>query len=607
MQEMDYLRDILVILASSILIIVLFRRMRLSPVLGYLIGGAVIGKHGYDVILDPSQTHFLGELGIVFLLFMIGLELTFERLIKMRRHVFGFGGLQLVLTTIPITLAIQHYLELESSVAMVFGAALTLSSTAIVLQVLAESQRQSTQVGRLSLSVLLMQDLAVVPLLAILPLLTETKRDIVNILGVAALKALIAIIGITILGRLFLRPMFSFISSVKSDEVYVPTTLLLVLSAAVATSNLGLSTAMGAFIAGLLIAETEYRNKVENSIMPFKSLLLGLFFMSVGMSIDGHFILDNLLNLVMAAFILLLVKGVIIFMLCKVFRFQWGASLHSSFLLSQGSEFGFVLIGLASQQEIIGNYEAQFLLMVIAITMAVTPVLSILGGYLEDRIDSLESMDANMEFKGISDLDGHVIIAGFGRVGRVVAYMLAAERINYVAVESNAALVKKARHQGFPIYHGDLSDLDTLRSVGAQRANAAILTMDDKISLRKAVKNVAVHYKNVRIMARVEDYRHGSGIRKLGATITVPATIEIGLQLGGASLRMLGIPEHEILAMKERVRQNDYSLTHEIELFRGITQANVINHLKNNEDDNNNSTDSADAGNQGKNSNNGIG
>ncbi len=576
MQELQYLRDVLIILAASILIVVLFRRLRLSPVLGYLICGAIIGQHGYDVISEPAYAHNLGEFGIVFLLFVIGLELTFERLLKMRLHVFGFGGLQLLLTTLPLIFLIRYFFNLDIPVAVVFSAALTLSSTAIVLQVMAESKRQSTQVGRLALSVLLMQDLAVVPLLAIMPLLAETKHDIVNVLGLAALKALVAIVGITIIGRLFLRPMFSLIGSAKSDEVYVPTTLLLVLGAAVATNNLGLSTAMGAFVAGLMIAETEYRNKVENSIMPFKSLLLGLFFMSVGMSIDGRFIIDNLVKLLLAASILMLIKGGIIFSLCKIFRFQWGAALHSSLLLSQGSEFGFVLIGLASQQSILSTYESQFMLMVIAITMAVTPLLSIIGSMLEDRIDFGEGRDGNMEFKGISDLDSHVIVAGFGRVGRVVAYMLAAEKINYIAVESNAALVKKARNQGFPIYHGDLSDIDILRSVGAERAAAAILTMDDKISLRKAVKTIATHYKNLRIMSRVEDYRHGTGLRKLGATLTVPATIEIGLQLGGASLRYLGIPDHEILAMKERVRQNDYSLTEEIELFRGIVQARAI-------------------------------
>ncbi len=570
MHSFRYLPDILILLGASVFIVVLLKKLRLSPVLGYLVVGAAIGENGLGLIKDYQYTQYFAEFGVVFLLFVIGLELTFERLIQMRLHVFGFGGLQITLSTIAIVIILKQIFLIKTSIAVMISAALALSSTAIILQVLAESKRQSTQVGRLSLAVLLMQDFAVVPLLAILPLISSAKEDLLMGIGVASLKALVVIILISIAGRLFLRPFFSLIGSAKSEEVYVSTTLLIVLGAAMLTNELGLSTAMGAFIAGLLIAETEYRNKVENSIMPFKSLLLGLFFMTVGMSIDINFILNNLSKLFIVSFGLLAIKASIVFILCKLFKFRTGAAVHSGLLLSQGGEFAFVLFGIASQQGIIEQETAQLLFMLVAITMAVTPMLSMLGVFIEDKLDIEQEVDANQEFKGVSDLNGHVIIAGFGRVGRVVAFMLSQEQINYVAVDSNYTLVKQARTRGFPVYHGELSKTDTLRAVGAERAAAVILTMDDKIDLRKAVKTVSTHYKNLEVIARVEDYREGKGIRRLGADVAVPATIETGLQLGGALLRSLGIVEHEILSTKEKMRKNDYVLVEEIELFSGI-------------------------------------
>jgi CPA2 family monovalent cation:H+ antiporter-2 len=570
MHNLRYLPDVLILLGLSVFIVVFFKKLKLSPVLGYLIAGALIGEHGFNLVKDTHYTHYLAEFGVVFLLFVIGLELTFERLMQMRLHVFGFGGMQLILTTTLLYLIVDKLVDLDTKVEIVIAGALALSSTAIVLQVLAETKRQATQVGRLSLSVLLMQDFAVVPLLAVLPLLSHANGNIGMVLGAACLKALGVIIMITIVGRLFLRPFFTIIGSAKSDEVYVSTTLFIVLGAAMLTNELGLSTAMGAFVAGLLIAETEYRNKVESSIMPFKSLLIGLFFMTVGMSVDGKFIVDNITLLLGLALMLITTKTIVIFVLCKIFKFRTGASLHSSLLLSQGGEFAFVLFSLAAKQGTIGPDLSQILLMVVAISMAVTPLLSMIGAFIEEKVDYEEELDVTQEFKGVSDLNGHVIIAGLGRVGRVVSYMLTKEQINYVAVDSNYMLVKKAREQGFPVYHGDLSKVEILRAVGAERASAVVLTMSDKLSLRKSVKAISSHYKNLQIIARVEDYRHGKGIRKLGATSAVPATIETGLQIGGALLKSLGIAEHEILANKEKMRKNEYSITEEVELFSGI-------------------------------------
>ena len=483
MNELEFLPDILILLSSSILVVIILHKLKTSPVLGYLIAGAVINAYG--LVKSPEYAHSLAEFGIIFLLFIIGLELSFDRLIKMRLHVFGFGGLQVLITSSIIAFVLYYYFNFSTSISVVVGAALALSSTAIVLQVISESGRQSSQVGRLSLSVLLMQDLAVVPLLAVMPLLADKTENIMQIIGISSLKALGVIIVITIFGRLFLRPFFSLVASVKTDEVYVTTALLIVLGAAWITNYLGLSFAMGAFIAGILIAETEYRNQIEASIHPFQGLFLGLFFLSVGMSIDIEFIKEKFKGVILAAFALIFIKASIIFILCKVFRLRWGATVHSALLLSQGSEFAFILFNLAASKGIIDDKTSEFMLMAVAISMGITPLLSMIGSKIEDRLDSKEELDSNQEFKGISDLSEHVVIAGFGRVGRIVAYMLNKEQMNYVAVESNARIVKKARQQGFPVFQGEISDSSILQALGIKRAKAIILTMSDRVTLRK--------------------------------------------------------------------------------------------------------------------------
>ncbi len=573
MHDLHYIQDILILLSASIIIEVFMSKIKMSPVLGYLVVGTLIGDHGFGIIKVNEYTESIAEFGIVFLLFVIGLELTFERLIRMRLHVFGFGTMQIAITGYILANLIQAYFKMNTIVSGALGAALALSSTAIVLQVLHEGKRQNTQVGRLSLAVLLMQDFAVVPLLTIMPMLSDTSGNIAGTIGIAMLKAVATIAVITIIGRIFLRPFFSIIGSANKDEVYVTTALLIVLGAAWTTSQMGISTAMGAFLAGLLIAETEYRNKIEDSIMPFQGIFLALFFITVGMSIDIKFIIQNFSKIMMISAVLMIVKASIIIVLSKIFRFRWTSSIHSGLVLAQGSEFAFILLAMASKQGIILGHTAQLLLMVVAFTMAVTPLLSILGAKIEDKLGKEEEVESNQEFKGVSDLSSHVIIAGFGRVGRMVAYMLSEENVDYIAIDSNIVLVKKARAEGYQIYHGDMGNENTLKAVGAERAAAIVLSMSDRVSLRKATRLISTEFKHMNIIVRVEDYKHGVNMRKLGASSTVATTIETGLQLGGAMLRALNIPEHELIEIKEKVRKDDYLLVEEIELFKGVKKS----------------------------------
>ncbi len=572
MHDLSYLNDVVILLVLAVCTVVFLNKLSISPVLGYLIMGAIVGNNGLHLIGDTSYIEGLAEFGVVFLLFVIGLELSFERLMKMRFYVFGFGSLQLVITAALLSF-IFHWLDknflhynLNIGVVIVIGMTLALSSTAIVLQVLAERGKKSGTIGRLSLSVLLMQDLSVVPLLAILPMLDNGGEGILEVIGAAGFNAIVAIAGITILGRLLLRPFFSLIASVKTDEVYVTTALLIVLSAALVTSNLGLSAVMGAFMAGILIAETEYRNRIEESITPFQGLFLSLFFISVGMSIDWRFILLNWQKIIICAFALLVIKGAVIYILCFAFRMKKGLALHAAMTLSQGSEFAFVLFGMAAKRGILDNDFVQLMLMTVAVTMALTPILSIFGSKIEDKIDYMKgaNYEPQNDMRSISSLTDHVIIAGFGRVGRIVVKMLEQQDINYLVIDADAMVVKKARKEGFSAYHGSISDAEVLEALGANRAALIILNMSDKLAVSRAIRSINEHFPSLLIISRVEDLRHSKVVKKVGATATVPIVVEAGLQLGSVALQSLGIPDHAIASVKERTRKDNYALLEEV-------------------------------------------
>lgn len=555
----EFLPDLLLVLVTAVCVVAIFRKLRLSPVLGYFVAGSIIGSYGFKII-DPKETEALAEFGIVFLLFAIGLELTFERLKSMRTHVFGFGSLQTLITAILIAFAIIMF-DYSVTSAVVIGGALALSSTAIVLQVLAESRTQSTQVGRLSLATLLMQDFAVVPLLVLIPLLKNDKSAIFEAIGLAMLKALVALVGIFVLGRLLLRPLFGLIrtgTSAKHNELFVATTLLIALGTAWATDKFGLSLALGAFVAGLLVAETEFQHQAEESIAPFKGLFLGLFFMKVGMGINIELIMMQLPLVLVCSLMLITVKATVILLLSLLFKIRLGAAIHAGLLLSQGGEFAFILFGLAAEQGIIESQLSDILLLVVTFTMAITPLLSSLGGWIAGRLDKQDLAEEEI-YQEIADLENHVIIAGFGRVGKMVSRMLEAEHVHYVAVDVNQSNVQEGREEGFPVYQGDISRLPLLQSVGIERAMSVIITVENQITLKKAAKTIQTYRPDVPIIARAHDLRTADDLSQAGVSTVVPETYETGLQLGGAALQAIGISEFEVARLKANFRAGGYT------------------------------------------------
>ena len=553
-----FLSAILLILSAAVIIVATFKKMKLSPVLGYFVAGGIIGEHGLAYV-NSQNTETLGEVGVIFLLFAIGLELTFERLKAMRRYVFGFGSMQVLITSLAIGF-VAYAMGEDVASAVIIGGGLALSSTAIVLQVVAENREQSTQVGRLSLAVLLMQDFAVVPLLVMVPILAGEQVGLIRPIGEAFLRAVFALVSIFVVGRIFLRPLFSMISSSnprESNEIFIATTILIALGTAWLTHYMGLSLALGAFAAGLLVAETEFQLQAEESIAPFKGLFLGLFFMSVGMTIDLELVLDNLSFITALSFGLILLKAIIVIMLCLIFKFSIGNSIHVGLLLAQGSEFAFILFRLADKTGIF-NIDTNTLLLVVTITMAFTPLVAMLGSWIAKRLDKKYRLKQNEIYKEISDMDHHVIVLGFGRVGQMVARLLEAENINFVAIDIGPEHVASERQKGNPVYLGDASSLEMMESVGIARASSVIITLSNEVTLKKTAKKISKLYPKLPIIVRAKDLAKSDELYAVGAKIIVPETYETGLQLGGAVLKSVGISEFEVSRIKNQFRAGNY-------------------------------------------------
>lgn len=557
----QHLFDIIILLSAAVFIVIAFWKMNISPVLGYFVAGAVIGSHGFNLIHSAEAMDNLAEFGVVFLLFIIGLELTFERLIAMRIHVFGFGSLQVIVTMVAIW-CIALAFGVNTNIATVIGGGLALSSTAIVLQVLQEKGSQASQVGRLSIAVLLMQDFAVVPLIVLVPLLTgNSEHSLISSLAGSLVQAAIALVLIFITGRLLLRPLFSVIAKMESNEIFISTTLLIVLGAAFITEQFHLSLALGAFVAGLLVAETEYRHSVEHAVLPFKDLFLGLFFMTVGMSINTELLLNKLPLITLLSIILIVLKTSIIYILCRFFGFKSAPAIQAGLLLSQGGEFAFILFRLADELNVLPSEIAQVLMMVTTVTMAFTPLLSGLGDWIANSLSTEKTiLDDEAVETDTQDLYNHVIVAGFGRVGYMVTKMLTAEHLSYVVVDIQSKIVKEGKSDSFPIYLGDVTRCEILKSVGIERAQALVISIKNEVTIKKVVSLVAANFPHVNIVIRLPDLSNVEVYRDLGASKIIPETSEIGLQLGGAALSLSGISESGVTSLKSRFRKGNYSM-----------------------------------------------
>lgn len=575
--ENNVLVIVITLIAAAVFVVAIFKKLKLSPVLGYLVAGAVIGDHGLKVV-TYNQTSFLGELGVVFLLFAIGLELSMERLKAMRRYVFGLGSLQVLITSLVITAAVV-LITGDSNSAIIISGGLALSSTAIVMQVINETKSQSMQVGRVALAILLLQDFIVVPLLVIVPILgngSESVESLPYILGNSLLKAVVVLAIILIAGRVLLRPLFSFITPAdhgESSELPIAVTLLVVLAASWSTEHFGLSLALGAFVSGVLVAETDFRVKAEESIYPFKSLLLGLFFMSVGMKIDVMEMYNQIGNIITFSIALIVLKALIISALCILFGFNKGVAIHAGLLLSQGGEFAFILFGLGKEYGVLEEKTSNLLLLVVTCSMALTPLLAIIGQKFAEKFERGLGRTPNQIIEyGARDLANHVIIGGFGKVGKMVARVLEAEGINYIALDVNDDVVRDEVANGLPVFKGDASQAVTLKAIGADRALTLVITINNEITVKKICKVANENFNHLGLIIRLKDLKNSLELYSLGVSTIIPQDYEIGLQLGSAVLKSIGISEYEIGRIKGQFRSGNYVVVKQDEALLEIEE-----------------------------------
>ncbi len=563
MHDVGHLHDILVLLFASVAIVILFKQLRLSPAIGYLVAGAMIGPFGFGVLSNIESTRPIADLGVVFLLFAIGLELSFEKLVKMRKYVLGFGSLQVVLTASIIALIAHKFFGISAEAAMVIGSALSLSSTAIVMQIIAENGEETTRVGRLSFSILLMQDLAVIPILVLLPVLSQQTVTLGKALGGALFDAVIALVIIFAIGRLLLRPIYRIVAGAKSDVLFFSVTLIVVLGSAYLSGYFGLSSAFGAFTAGLMVAETEYKYRVEEDISSLKSLLLGLFFMTIGMSFQLDLLLFSLPKVIAIALGLIFIKALIIIILCKVFRFPLAPAIHTGLLLSQGGEFAFVVFIMAVNQNFIAPELSQLLATVVTVTMAFTPLLASFGRKIKGQLYIMNILHDNKIKREVGDISKHVIVIGFTKIGHVISYILRKKNIHYLILDNNHRVVRLEKENGYNIYYGDAMNIDILRYVGIEKCESVIIAMEDEIACIKITRFIHENFPNVTIATKSETMNNAERFKKVGASLVVSKNFETSLQLTRAALSSVGITKKEIEKMINSSRNPNSELIKE--------------------------------------------
>jgi CPA2 family monovalent cation:H+ antiporter-2 len=564
-----FLREILLFLALAGILIPLLQRLRINQVLGFLAVGALLGPFGLGRVAQdfaplglltfPNNDNvaMLAELGVLFLMFMIGLELSAARLWAMRRWVFGTGSAQVLLCAALIGAATYVLLDRRLDAALVLGLVLSLSSTAVVMQLLAESQRTASPVGQAAFAVLMLQDLAVVPILILIGALGKNNPD-TNVAVVALLamaKAAGAIALIYLVGGKIVHPLFRAFARHRQPDVFMALILLSTFGIATLSHLAGLSMALGALIAGLLLAETEFKHEVELMIEPFKGLLMGLFFMTVGMGMDALQIVHAPLWLACAVLGLVVLKSAVIAPLLRLGGLPWGRAIEGGLLLGQGGEFAFIVIGYASAMNLVDGALGARVMLAVGLSLFITPLLARVGHAIGERWAERTRADEAPGNDGeLDEARGRVIIAGFGRVGQQLAKLLAAQGIPYVAFENDAKLVSRLHAEGRPVWFGNAARPELLRRVHATEAPAIVLTMDHPASALQAVRGIRREFPDVRLYARSRDEKHARALKQAGANVVVPETLEASLQLSAFVLEGMGLDERVVDDIVDRER-----------------------------------------------------
>ncbi len=551
---MILLQEVIIYFAAAIIAVPLSKRLGFGSVLGYLAAGIIIGPFGFRFIRDPEHILHFAELGVVFLLFIIGLELQPSRLWVLRRMVFGLGSAQVFVSAIVIGLLAWAY-GFTPTAATVTGLILALSSTAFVLQLLAEKKQLTTSHGRAAFSILLFQDLAVIPLIALLPLIGSGASGGFDPLSIGIMLAAIA--GLIIGGRYLLRPLLRIVARTNLPEIFTATALLVVIGAALIMQLAGMSMVLGAFIAGMLLADSEYRHALEADIAPFKGLLLGLFFIAVGMSVNIGLLLQEPVTMLLIVIVLMLAKALVLFPLATIFGLcdTRGASSLAA-VLSQGGEFAFVLFALVGRENIIDTTMIDKLILGVAVSMMLTPIVYLISV----RIGGRTAEKDELKYDDMQDEGNSVLIAGFGRVGQIIGRLLRIKGYSFTALEIDSSQVDIVRSYGSKVHFGDAGRIDLLRAAGAGRANLFVLAIDDIESSVKVAETVITQFPNLKIVARARNRRHAHKLMDLGITHIFRETLLSSLAMSGRVLELLGFDEEEVVHVIDMFRERDKRL-----------------------------------------------
>ncbi|HSM97720.1 MAG TPA: monovalent cation:proton antiporter-2 (CPA2) family protein [Gallionella sp.] len=558
----DALQLLLILLAVAVGVVVLCRILRLPAMLGYLLVGILIGPHALGWIPDAPETRHLAEFGVVFLMFSIGLEFSLARLRSMQRLVFGLGTAQVVATILLVMLT-SLFFGLDWRAGLALGGVLAMSSTAIVSKMLVERAELSTPHGQKIMGVLLFQDLAVVPLIIIIPALASSGQTLYATLGIAMLKAALVLAALLIFGQRLLRPWFHLVAMQKSSELFMLNVLLFTLGLAYITELAGLSLALGAFVAGMLISETEYRFQVEEDIKPFRDVLLGLFFVTVGMLLDLRSVVSGFGWVLLVLLILLPFKAAVVALLARWFAGDWGASIRSGLGLAQAGEFGFVLLTLAGGVNLLPADVMQNVLAAMLVSMLAAPFLIQHAEAIVRRISPSAWMDRAVQIHQIAvqsmAASSHIIICGYGRSGQALSRFLAKEGIRFIALDLDPRRVHEASAAGESVVYGDAAKREVLLAAGLLRAKTLVITYDDKHSALKILHLVNQIRPDLPVVVRTADETHIQELKKAGAAEVVAEVTEGSVMLASQALLMSGVPLNRVIRRVQESRAGRYA------------------------------------------------
>jgi CPA2 family monovalent cation:H+ antiporter-2 len=557
------LNVVLILLFFSVVSVALFKRLNFPSVLGYLLVGMLAGGHAFGWIPEPHKIEQIAEIGVVFLLFAIGLEVSIPRLIAMRNIVFGIGLVQVVISTLS-TIVLGMWLGLSWQVAFAVGGALALSSTAITMKLLAEQREMHSPHGHIALGVLLFQDLAVVPFLVLIPIFAAPESgSMLSSISMALGKGIFAFAVIFYAGQYLIRPAIRWVASSRSSELFTLFILFVALVAAWLTSQLGLSLAMGAFLAGIMLAETEFQHHIEIEIRPFRDVLMGLFFISVGSLLDWTIIVNDPISVIVLTCGLMIGKGLAIMIITRLAGHDKGVAIRSGLVLGQGSEFGFAVLTVAIAEHLLSIELSQPIIAAIVISMAISPILirhneAIANFFDRDYVSQHKRAEYDIE-KACKDLEKHVILCGFGRTGQNLAQFLKRLNIPFIALELDTKLIAEAWEAGEPVYYGDCSNEETLEHARIENASTMVITFPEVDSSELIARTARRLCRDIPLIVRTRDDRHLEQLLESGASEVVPDTIESSMMLAQHTLGSLGQDQASIDEMLTEARNSQYA------------------------------------------------